>query len=523
MSSLASSLNFGSVNTAISFCNFDSCACLVRRVPFRRNGSSLRKYGGVYKHFVTTNYIAEQGTLISLDSTYRGSKDNGDDSFLIAAPKPVLKSGSKMDPLLSMAWDEKRRVEDLGDETMSDKEKERSRVIESLGEVLEKAEKLETSKKVSFSVDKPPADERGDQKNVIPIKSVRSSSRKSKTMKSVWRKGNPVAAVEKVKQEPRMDGGGSTGSKTGAPLRPSQPPRRVEPKLQTRPSVAAPQPPPVRKPVTLKRSPVGSETDLDTVSKQRKPILVDKFAAKKPVVDPLIAKAVLAPPKPGKNPATAKFKDDYRNKSGPSGGPRRRMVHKKDDIPDEDASELNVSIPGANTRKGRKWSKASRKVARLQAARDAAPVRVEIMEVDEDGMLTEELAYNLAISEGEILGYFYAKGIRPDGVQKLSQDMVKMICKEYEVEVINAFPVRVEEMAKKKEILDEDDLDKLEYRPPVLTIMGHVDHGKVNQFVDCFYRLCDSLQAPIDIFVALCRRHFWTIYGKVRYENILHL
>nr|XP_027093931.1 translation initiation factor IF-2, chloroplastic-like isoform X2 [Coffea arabica] len=49
---------------------------------------------------------------------------------------------------------------------------------------------------------------------------------------------------------------------------------------------------------------------------------------------------------------------------------------------------------------------------------------------------------------------------------------------QYDVEVIDADPVKVEEMAKKKEIFDEDDVDKLEDRPLVLTVMGHVDHGK---------------------------------------------
>ncbi|KAM0040994.1 putative translation initiation factor IF-2, translation initiation factor IF-2 [Helianthus debilis subsp. tardiflorus] len=100
------------------------------------------------------------------------------------------------------------------------------------------------------------------------------------------------------------------------------------------------------------------------------------------------------------------------------------------------------------------------------------------MEVDEDGMLIDELAYNLAVSEGEILDHLYAKGIKPDGVQKLDKEMVKMICREYDVEVIDVGPAKTKEMAKKKEILDVDDIDNLQDRPHVLTIMGHVDHRK---------------------------------------------
>ncbi|KAK4484630.1 hypothetical protein RD792_007219 [Penstemon davidsonii] len=489
MASLASLVNLGSLNMT-SFGNVDGSVCLVRRVSFHKNVSSFRRfwsdkrwrYVGVCRLSITTNYIAEQGTSISLDSTYKGSKDNDNDTFLKAAPKPVLKSVSKVDPLLAIPWSESKLSGDLDNGKVSDTEEERSKVIESLGEVLEKAERLETKKKVNVSVNKPPTNETTNQNNGRPVNSRDNSNGKSKTMKSVWRKGNPVATVQKVvkvplKQEPRTDGGGSVGSQPVSTPRPPQPPQKFQPKLQARPSVAPPAPP-MKKPVILKdvnataKSSTADESDPSTKAKERKPILIDKFASKKPVVDPVIAQAVLAPPKPGKSPPPGKFREDFRKRNGPS--VRRRKV--EDDL---DTSELGVSIPGTvSARKGRKWSKASRKAARLQAAKDAAPVRVEIMEVDEEGMLIDELAYNLAISEGEILGYFYSKGIKPDGVQKLSKDMVKMICSEYEVEVIDAAAVRVEEMAKKKEILDEDDLDKLEDRPPVLTIMGHVDHGK---------------------------------------------
>lgn len=440
MASLASSVNFGTVNK-FSFCKFHNSVCLDRSVSFSFRSGKRWKHVGVCKYSVI-----EQGTSLSLDSTYRGSKDNDADKFLVA------KSGPKVD----FIWDEAKQCGGLDNVGISDEEMEKGMVIEKLGEVLEKAEELENTKKVIAPVNKPSVNETVGQTSV---NYVGKSKRKSKTLKSVWRRGNAVGVVQKVvtepqKQECRTDGGGADESKVD------------QVNLQTKPSVA--QPPLMKKPVALKdvnaaaKPTVGDGTDLDVKENKRKPILIDKFASKKSVVDPLIAQAVLPPPKAGRKAATRKDKDEFRKKD-------RHMVD-------------------GNARKGRKWSKAARKAARRWAAWNAGPVQVEIMEVGEDGMLTEELAYNLAITEGEIFGYLYSMGIKPEGVLKLSKDMVKIVCKEYGVEIIDAVPIRVEEMAKKKEIVDGDDLGKLEERPPVLTIMGHVDHGKVRNNVSQFLR-----------------------------------
>ncbi|GMP53283.1 hypothetical protein CsSME_00018785 [Camellia sinensis var. sinensis] len=496
MASLASPVSLGS-SGASSSGNFERSFSMVQRVYFSRNvhsfhGILVKKrwgYVGVCRYSVTTDYIADQGTCALLDSTFRGRKGDNSNIVLKAAPKAVLKSGSKAKSPLninSVPWDPSKFSGD------SDDDEERNKVIESLGEGLEKAEKLETSKRVSVSVSKPLTNTSTDRRNGKQVNSI--DGRKSKNAKSVWRRGNPVVSlkkdvkespkIEKVqKRESRVEGVGKVQSQVVSPLRPPQPPEKVQPKLQAKHFVAPP--PVVKKPTTILKdvgvSPKTTTDGADSAEKTKvhKPILVDKFASKKPVIDRLIAEAVLAPLKPGKGIVPGKCKDEFRKKSGASGGSRRHMADNVE-IHDEEASELDVSIRGATTaRKGRKWSKASRKAARLQAAKDAAPVKVEILEVGEKGMLTEELAYNLAISEGEILGYLYSKkGIKPDGVQTLDKHMVKMICKEYEVEVIDAAPTRVEEMARKKEIIDEDDLKGLEDRPPVLTIMGHVDHGK---------------------------------------------
>jgi translation initiation factor IF-2 len=91
-------------------------------------------------------------------------------------------------------------------------------------------------------------------------------------------------------------------------------------------------------------------------------------------------------------------------------------------------------------------------------------------------MTVHDLAEAMVVPETDIIKALFFKGIAANINQILDIPTITMVAEEFEVAVTTG---EVEAEAKKvTEMLDAADLDNLQRRPPVVTIMGHVDHGK---------------------------------------------
>jgi translation initiation factor IF-2 len=93
------------------------------------------------------------------------------------------------------------------------------------------------------------------------------------------------------------------------------------------------------------------------------------------------------------------------------------------------------------------------------------------------GPLTvQELSDVLAVPDTEIVKILFLKGMAVSITQNLDIPTITLVGKELEIEVETV--EREAEARKITEMVGAEDLEYLHRRPPVVTIMGHVDHGK---------------------------------------------
>lgn len=199
-----------------------------------------------------------------------------------------------------------------------------------------------------------------------------------------------------------------------------------------------------------------------------------------------------APKKPFERPSgerkpiqrTIISQDIYENR----GGSRRRSDNKKKtkDFNSKKEEQERISLEKAAAQKHKK---------RLHKEEEAKAVTQIVVN---RAMTISELSEKIQKTPAEIIKFLMFQGIMATVNQLIDIDVIKKICAEYELEVLDEDleAYMEEELEKEEKVKKLTEVDKklLKKRAPVVSIMGHVDHGKTT--------LLDSIRASKHKIVA---------------------
>jgi len=185
-------------------------------------------------------------------------------------------------------------------------------------------------------------------------------------------------------------------------------------------------------------------------------------------------------PKPGVRPGEAPAKDAKKKKwkkKGDEGDHDRKFLKKKISFRKKSVVEgQDLYDSGYRSRKPRKGAKAKVPATAQKTQITTAKAIKRRIKIDE-AIVLSELAKRMGIKANEMIRTLMGMGFMATVNQSIDYDTAALVAAEFNYEVERAGAAFEEE-----EILKQaaDDPEKLQERPPVVTIMGHVDHGKTS-------------------------------------------
>ena len=140
---------------------------------------------------------------------------------------------------------------------------------------------------------------------------------------------------------------------------------------------------------------------------------------------------------------------------------------------------LNQALSGGEGGRQRSMAAMKRKQERARQKAMGGPVEREkvVREVQlPEAIVVSELANRMAERVGEVVKSLMQMGMMVNQNQTIDADTAELIIEEFGHKVVRVSDADVEQVIEQVEDSEED----LKSRPPVITIMGHVDHGKTS-------------------------------------------